>query len=148
MSFRVPRFAHCTVLVVEDDPDGRAMMGQMLEALGARVVLAEDASGALGALADEAPDLILCDLRLAELDGFELIRRLREDPRLSGKPIVAVTALGSASDYQQTWDAGFDGHFVKPVDFDTVAEILGRYLPDRPVPRRPGPPPASDPRAA
>jgi CheY-like chemotaxis protein len=132
MSFRVSRFAGRTVLVVEGDPDSRAMMAQMLEALGARVVPAESASAAVCALAHETPDLILCDLRVAEFDDFGLIRRLRGEPRLSGKPVVAVTARGSAADYQQTWEAGFDGHFVKPVDFDTVAEILGRYLSDRP----------------
>lgn len=126
--------------MVEDEPDVRAMMRQMLESLGARVVLAESAAVALRVLADETPDLVLCDLRLAELDAFGLIRRLREEPRLSEKPVVAVTARGSAADYQQTWEAGFDGHFVKPIDFDTVAEILGRYLPDRPA--------ESDPRAA
>jgi CheY-like chemotaxis protein len=140
MSFQVSRFTGRTVLVVEDDQDSRAMLGQMLEALGARVVLAGSVSAALDALADGAPDLILCDLRLAGLDGFGLIRRVREDPRLSGKPVVAVTARGSAADYQQTWEAGFDGHFVKPIDFDTAAEILGRYLPDRPA--------SADPRAA
>jgi CheY-like chemotaxis protein len=140
MSFQVSRFTGRTVLVVEDDQDSRTMLGQMLEALGARVVLTGGVSAALDALADGAPDLILCDLRLAELDGFGLIRRVREDPRLSGKPVVAVTARGSAADYQQTWEAGFDGHFVKPIDFDTAAEILGRYLPDRPA--------SADPRAA
>jgi CheY-like chemotaxis protein len=140
VSFQVSRFAGRTVLVVEDEPDVRATMRQMLESLGARVVLAESAAVALRVLADETPDLVLCDLRLAELDAFGLIRRLREEPRLSEKPVVAVTARGSAADYQQTWEAGFDGHFVKPIDFDTVAEILGRYLPDRPA--------QSDPRAA
>jgi two-component system, cell cycle response regulator len=133
VGFRVPRFAGRTVLVVEDELDSREMMSQMLEALGVHVVLAEDACRALEAVTREVPDLILCDLRMATLDGFGLIRRLREDPRLSGKPIVAVTALGSASDYQRTWEAGFDGHFVKPVDFDAVAELLGRYLADRPL---------------
>jgi CheY-like chemotaxis protein len=140
VSFQVSRFAGRTVMVIEDDADGRAMMGQMLAALGARVVLAESAAAALRAVADGTPDLVLCDLRLAERDDFGLIRRLREEPRLSEKPIVAVTARGSAADYQQTWEAGFDGHFVKPIDFDTVAEILGRYLPGRPA--------TSDPRAA
>jgi CheY-like chemotaxis protein len=135
MSFQVPRFAGRTVLVIEDDPDSRAMMRQMLEALGARVLLAESAAAALCALADETPDLVLCDLRLAELDDFGLVRQLREEPRLSAKPVVAVTARGSAADYQQTWEAGFDGHFVKPIDFETVAEILGRYLPEESDPR-------------
>jgi two-component system sensor histidine kinase/response regulator len=111
------------------------MMRQMLEALGARVLLAESAAAALRALADETPDLVLCDLRLAELDDFGLVRQLREEPRLSAKPVVAVTARGSAADYQQTWEAGFDGHFVKPIDFETVAEILGRYLPEESDPR-------------
>ena len=146
MAFQVPRFTGRTVLVVEDDPDHRGMMAQMLEALGARVLLAASASGARDAGEGAAPDLILCDLRLDGTDGFGLLRRLREDPRLSGKPVVAVTALGEDADYQRTWEAGFDGHFVKPVDFDTVAEILGRYLTDSPpVPARPA---APDRRAA
>jgi CheY-like chemotaxis protein len=148
VSFRVSRFAGRIVLVVEDELDSRLMMGRMLEALGARPVLAEDAASALRALAEEAPDLILCDLRLAGLDGFALLRRLREDPKLSGKPVVAATALDSPSDYQRTWEAGFDGHSVKPLDFDAVADILARHLPDAPVPQPRAPGSASDRRVA
>jgi CheY-like chemotaxis protein len=95
VSFQVSRFAGRTVLVVEDDPDSRAMMAQMLGALGARVVLAESASAALGALAHETPDLILCDLRLAERDDVGLIRRVREEPRLTGPTETSPTTTST-----------------------------------------------------
>jgi CheY-like chemotaxis protein len=128
MPFQSPRFDGQTVLVIEDNIDSREMLGQMLDALGLRAVLAEDAAGALDVLARESPHLILCDLRLPAIDGFELVHRLRADPRLAHMPILAVTALGSAEDYQRTWEAGFHGHVVKPVEFDGLAELLGRHL--------------------
>ncbi len=141
MAFRLPRFVGRSVLVIEDDAESRAMMRQMLEALGVHVVTAEDAYQALGQLADQAVDLILCDLRMPSMDGFLLIDRLRADPRWSHTPIIAVTALASEADYQRTWEAGFDGHVVKPVDFDAVADVLARYLPasvEEPSEPRPG----------
>jgi two-component system CheB/CheR fusion protein len=131
-SSAAPRFAGFTVLVVEDHADSRAMLRQMLEALGARVLVAEDGQQALGLMAEDQADLILCDLLMPWMDGFTLIQRLRAVPRWRNARIIALTGLGYESDYQRTWEAGFDGHIVKPVDFETLSEALERYLPRPP----------------
>ncbi len=124
-----PLFEGSTVLVVEDQGDSLDMMRQMLEALGIRVLAAEDGRQALTLLEEEAPDLILCDLLMPRVDGFTLVERLRSDPHRRATPAIAVSGLGYDSDYQRTWAAGFDGHLVKPIDIDTVIETLRRYLP-------------------
>jgi two-component system, sensor histidine kinase len=64
-------------------------------------------------------------------DGFTFVERLRGDPRWRATPVVAVTGLGYDSDYQRTWEAGFDGHLVKPIDIEMVIEALRRYLPSK-----------------
>lgn len=130
-----------TVLVVDDNPDARAIISQMLEPLGARVLLARDGSEALGMLRNAAPDVILCDLLMPRMDGFELSERIRRDPRRARVPLVAVTALGSAPDYLQTWEAGFDAHISKPIDdreLASVVRLLARRgrVPPRPAARR------------
>jgi two-component system, sensor histidine kinase len=120
-----------TVLVVEDNEDSLEMMRRMLEALGARVVLAPDGEVALRLLSGTPPDLVLCDLMLPLVDGFRVVSRMRSDPRWKRTPVVAVTGRGYESDYEQTWETGFDGHIVKPIDMDTLAHVLERYLPRR-----------------
>jgi CheY-like chemotaxis protein len=119
------------VLVVEDDLDSLEMMRRMLEALGARVVLAQDGEVALRLLAGRPPDLVLCDLMLPLVDGFRFVARLRSDARWRRTPVVAVTGRGYDTDYERTWETGFDGHIVKPIDMDTLAHVLERYLPRR-----------------
>jgi CheY-like chemotaxis protein len=107
------------------------MLRQMLEALGVHVVIAEDGQKALALFADEDPDLILCDLLMPWVDGFMFIQRLRSHPNWKTKRIVAVTGLGYESDYQRTWEAGFDGHLLKPIEIETLIETLHRHLPHR-----------------
>jgi CheY-like chemotaxis protein len=124
-------FAGATVLVIEDHADSREMMRQMLEALGVRVVLAADGQQALSLFGAEDPDLIFCDLLMPWVDGYMFIERLRSYPHWKTKRIVAVTGLGYESDYQKTWEAGFDGHLLKPIAIETLIETLSRHLPSR-----------------
>jgi CheY-like chemotaxis protein len=116
------------VLIVEDDPDSRDMLKQVVESLGASVAVAADGGGAFRIAAWMRPDLILCDLRMPVLDGFGFIDRLRHDPNLSRTAVLAVTALGSEADFRRTWEAGFDGHLVKPIDYETIAAQLERVF--------------------
>jgi DNA-binding response OmpR family regulator len=74
------------------------------------------------------------------VDGFTLVTRLRADPRWRRTPVVAVTGLGYESDYARTWETGFDGHVVKPIDMDTLATVLERYQPRRRQATRRNPP--------
>src|SRR5262245_20581217 len=115
-----------TVLVVDDHEDSRNLLRQMVEWFGARVHTAGNGQEALASLERQTPDLLLLDLRMPKMDGFTVFRRLRADPRFSKLRAIAVTALGSDADIMRTWEAGFDGHLVKPIDFETLAHALNR----------------------
>jgi CheY-like chemotaxis protein len=109
---------------VDDDVDARLITQQILEPLGARVLVASDGPEALRLVDRVIPDVILCDLLMPDMDGFEVARRLRRDPRTARLPIIAVTALDRDPDYYRTWEAGFDGHLSKPVDYAELAWIV------------------------
>jgi CheY-like chemotaxis protein len=117
-----------TVLIVEDHADAREMMRQIVESFGANVAIAADGREALATAGWLQPDLVFCDLRMPVLDGFGFIDRVRHDPDLSRTAVLAVTALGSEADVRRTWEAGFDGHLTKPVDYETIAAQLERVL--------------------
>jgi len=117
-----------SVLVVEDHPDSRELLREIVESFGATVVVAGDGEDALRKVARVRPGLVLCDLRMPLLDGFGFIDRLRRDPALSRTPVIAVTALGTETDVMRTWQAGFNGHLVKPIDYGTIAAQLARVF--------------------
>jgi len=104
------------------------MLRQAVESFGASVAVAEDGRQALRVVSWVRPDLVLCDLRMPVIDGFGFIDHLRNDPKLSRTAVLAVTALGSDADVRRTWEAGFDGHLVKPVDYETIAAQLERIF--------------------
>jgi CheY-like chemotaxis protein len=120
--------AQPTVLLVEDDPDSREMMRQVLVHFGARVVEATNGREALERLATANPHLALIDLRMPVMDGYELARRIRRDPRWRHLQMIAVTGF-SAETFQRTWMTGFDAHLVKPITPEMLARILGPLLP-------------------
>src|SRR5690349_20599125 len=104
------------VLVVEDDPDGARMLARCLQAIGHQAVVAADGLAGLDAALECAPDVLLADIGLPALDGWELAERLLR--RLPFRPLlVAVTARGTPEDRARSTAAGFDHHLVKPVDF-------------------------------
>ena len=113
------------------------MLRQILQSLGARVLLAIHGEEALKLLAKDPPDLILCDLIMPVMDGFAFLKRLRRLPAVARTPVVAVTALGASGDLQETWEAGFDGHLTKPIDYDTVTSTLERVLSASRLPEEP-----------
>ncbi len=125
------------IMLVEDSVDTGDATRLLLEGLGAQVTLAKNGLEALDVLASEAePDAILCDLRMPGLDGFELLRRLREDPRRAHLRVIAVSGFARLTDFQRTRDAGFDGHVSKPFDTPTLLNAL-RPVPDRGDPGQP-----------
>lgn len=123
-----PVLRNLLVLIVEDHADTRELLRQMLEPLGARVLLAEDAQAALGVLKVEHPHIILLDLMLPGMDGLTFAHHVHRDPRLANIPILAVTALASMADYIQTWSRGFAGHLTKPVDQADLAASIRRAI--------------------
>jgi CheY-like chemotaxis protein len=117
-----------TILVVEDHDDSREMLRQIVESFGAKVAVAADGREALRMAGWLRPELVFCDLRMPVLDGFGFIDRLRQDPALSRTAVLALTALASDADVRRTWEAGFDGHLSKPIDYETIAAQLERIF--------------------
>jgi two-component system cell cycle response regulator DivK len=114
------------VLIVDDDDRNRKLAIAVLEAAGFRTLEAVDGMAAIGLAAERVPDVILMDLRLPDLDGAEVTRRLRADPRTSDIPVVALSAtpLDPADDWPV--DAGFADYLVKPIDIDVLADVVRR----------------------
>jgi CheY-like chemotaxis protein len=96
--------------------------------MGYTARVAHDGPEALKLAAEFDPDLALLDIGLPVMDGYELARRLHDDPGLRRVPLVAVTGYGQPADRQRSEDAGFDAHLVKPVDLDRVASLIRQLL--------------------
>jgi CheY-like chemotaxis protein len=112
------------LLVVDDNVDAAATLAMLLEACGYAVMVEHESPRALEIALRERPDAALLDIGLPEMDGNELARRLRADPRTRGMLLVAVTGYGQEQDRRLALEAGFDHHMVKPVELDKLAAIL------------------------
>jgi CheY-like chemotaxis protein len=106
------------VLAVDDEPDSLRLLTEILEAAGARVTTAKSGAAALEKVESARPDVILADLGMPLMDGFELIQRLRQSPDESVRrlPAAALTAYGRTEDRARTLQAGFEMHLAKPID--------------------------------
>ena len=111
------------VLLVEDNEMNRDMLSRRLERKGYEVVFAEDGSIAVEMAASEQPDLILMDMSLPILDGWEATRRIKADVSTSGIPIIALTAHAMAGDREKAMEVGCEDYDTKPVDFP---RLLGK----------------------
>jgi len=116
------------VLVVDDNPINLKLVRVLLTGEGFDVRTAADAEEALAQLEVCRPRLILMDLQLPGVDGFELARRLKADPRHRSIAIVALTAYAMRGDEGRARAAGCDGYVAKPIDVKTLAEVVRRHL--------------------
>jgi len=116
-----------TVLVVEDNAESRETTQRMLEQLGAQVVTAENGEQGLAAILSHVPDLVLVDLIMPVMDGYEFARRLRNDPKYRRVRLVALTGLREEPSVLKTWSLGFDGHLTKPVSMEGLDLLLSRF---------------------
>ena len=116
------------LLYVEDNPDNVYMLTQRLSRRGFDVVVAGDGAEALALVRQEAPDLILMDLSLPELDGWEATRRLKADAATRDLPVIALSAHAMADDRDKALHAGCDAFETKPVDFPRLLDTIARLL--------------------
>jgi PAS domain S-box-containing protein len=114
------------VLVVDDNADVAEGLMMLLELLGQRVRVAHDGMAALEAVRVNPPDLMLVDIGLPGMDGYELARCIRQDSRFKGIMLVALTGYGRDEDKRKATEAGFDDHLVKPLTVETFQKLLGR----------------------
>ena len=116
------------ILYIEDNPENRLLVRRILEAEGYSITEATDGSAGLELAAQTRPDLILLDINLPEIDGYDLARRFRETPGLQQVPILAVTANVMQGDRERTLAAGCDGYIQKPIDVDRLPEQVKAVL--------------------
>jgi two-component system cell cycle response regulator DivK len=116
------------VLVVEDQEDNRRILGDLLTSAGYDVIYAEDGEEALIVTSRERPDLILMDIQLPLLDGYETTRRLKMDPVLRNIPVIAVTSYALSGDDVKAKEAGCDAYVTKPFSPRQLLQVIRKYL--------------------
>ena len=114
------------ILVVEDNPDAAATMRDFLELSGHEVELAANGTDGVEAARHFHPDLVLCDLGLPGMNGYEVAAELRRDPATASARLIAVTGYGRDEDRRRSKEAGFDMHLTKPVDPAQLRRLLER----------------------
>lgn len=105
------------------------MLGELLRDRGYEVDLAHDGSAALAQFERFQPHIAILDLGLPEIDGFDLARRVRRDPRFATTPLIALTAYADPADRARARAAGFDHHIAKPADLDQLCMLLATLRP-------------------
>lgn len=116
------------VLIAEDNAVNRELLRELLELRGYLVLEACDGQEALRIIDETQPELLLLDIGMPVLDGFAVIRRIRETPRLANLRVVAVTAYAMRGDHERILSSGFDGYLSKPVNPSSLDQELGRVL--------------------
>ena len=122
------------ILVADDSDDNRALCAELLAFYGFQVVTAADGQEAIAQARQLRPDLILLDLAMPILSGWEAARQLRADPTLRGVPLIALTAHAFPEPLQQARDAGFDLVLTKPCDLADLRAAVESLLGDAPAP--------------
>jgi CheY-like chemotaxis protein len=117
-----------SVLIVDDNPSNLKLLRVLLNGEGYEVRSASSAAMALEALKGELPSLILADIQMPEMDGLEMTRRIKSDPRTKKIPIVAVTAYAMSGDEARAKEAGCDAYITKPIDTRTLPGILSKLV--------------------
>jgi CheY-like chemotaxis protein len=116
------------ILIAEDNAVNRELLRELLELRGHEVVEACDGEEALRMVQQTQPDLLLLDIGMPVLDGYAVIRRIRENPSLAQLPVVAVTAYAMQGDRERILESKFDGYLSKPIDSRSLVDELARLL--------------------
>jgi CheY-like chemotaxis protein len=112
------------ILIVDDNRDNAESLARLLQLMGHEIAIAYDGLSAVDSAAAFHPAVILLDLGLPGLDGYEVARRIRAQPGGNDMMLIAATGWGAADDRRRSREAGFDHHMVKPVDLDELEKML------------------------
>jgi len=125
---KAPVFCGKKVLLVEDNRINQQVARELLEGAGLEVVVAETGAGAIQALQTEQFNLVFMDIQMPDLDGYQVTRMVRKDPRFKQLPIIAMTAHAMVSDREKCLAAGMNDHLPKPVDPSALYELLCQWI--------------------
>jgi two-component system cell cycle response regulator DivK len=140
--------ANWIVLIVDDEPDNLMIPQEVLTFLGAQVHTAENGEQGLELLATIKPTFILLDLSMPKMDGWEMIKKIRDVPETARIPVIAVTAHAMSGDKERALEAGFNGYIAKPFWFEPFLAEIKRCLSELSAPPVPTTvePPAAEPK--
>jgi CheY-like chemotaxis protein len=113
------------ILIVDDNKDSAESLAMLLEITGHRTFVVHDGVAAIAAAEAHRPEVMLLDIGMPRLNGYEVCRRVRQQPWGEEIKIIALTGWGQDEDRRKSQEAGFDGHLVKPVDYNALLELLG-----------------------
>lgn len=122
-----PDITSWRVLAVDDEPDNLLLIRYVMEIVGATVLSVDGGQQGLDLVDEFQPMIILLDLRMPGVDGWEVHRRLRGQPKYDHIPIIAITAHAMAQDIKKAKEAGFDGYITKPIDISKLPFQLVEY---------------------
>jgi len=118
------------ILVIEDTEDNRQIIRDLLSSVGYELIEAVDGAAGVALALKERPDLILMDIQLPEIDGYEATRRIRAIPELARTPIIAVTSYVLSGDEAKTREEGCDGYVAKPYSPRQLLAKVREFLPE------------------
>jgi len=119
------------ILIVDDNQDGRELVVKILKNRGYQMIEAVDGEEALEKAIAENPDLILMDISIPKIDGYEVTKRLKSQVTFKNTPIIALTAHAMKGDREKALEAGCDGYISKPIDIHELPDQIKSYLKDR-----------------
>lgn len=132
------------ILIAEDNSQNAELMAYLLQAFGHRICTAADGQACLDWLARESFDLLLLDLQMPILDGYQVLARVKAEPAWQDMPVLAVTALAMLGQREQALRAGFDGYIPKPIEPEKFLALIDDFLPAALHSRPPEPEPAAE----
>jgi len=118
------------ILVIEDEPNLRKNILDFLELEGFEVLEASDGHIGVDTARQHIPDLIISDISMPEMDGYQLLRELRTLPQMENVPAIALTGYGRTADIERAHTEGFADHLTKPIDIDELLRIVKRLTDD------------------
>ncbi|BAL24503.1 response regulator [Azoarcus sp. KH32C] len=116
------------ILLIEDNPANLELATYLLETGGYEVIAAEDGEEGLALLKQQRPDIVVTDLQMPVVDGYEVLRRLRQDASFDVVPVIAVTAFSMSGDRVKVLRAGFDGYLSKPIVPEIFVSQIDAFL--------------------
>jgi two-component system cell cycle response regulator DivK len=116
------------ILYIEDNLDNMILVKRVLEIEGYEVIAAHNGTEGLAKAVEDRPDIIITDINLPDIDGYEITNNLKQDKKTAHIPVVAMTANVMKKDKEHVFDAGCDGYISKPIDVDELPEQIEIFL--------------------